>query len=120
VAGVSAIPLDYGLVEGLSITQTRQLQVRGSILNSVIADRTSPVTYGYEDKFPLYFGGTPVFNLSTGIGRFGGSGSLGQQPRERPSGRGGPDDPVCLVKTGHFNRRRRRDFLAFMNTVVAD
>jgi hypothetical protein len=93
VAGVSAIPLDYGLVEGLSITQTRQLQVRGSILNSVVADRTSPVTYGYDDKFPLYFGGTPVFNLSTGIGRFGASGSFGQQPGERPSGRGGPDDP---------------------------
>jgi transposase len=25
-----------------------------------------------------------------------------------------------LVKTGHFNRRRRRDFLTFMNSVVAD
>lgn len=95
VGGVSAIPIDYGLVEGLSIVETPQLQARGSVLSSVVADKKSPVTYGYGDNLAVYFGGAPVFNLATGFGGFGGSGRFGQQQQTqgRPSGRGGLNDP---------------------------
>ncbi len=90
-----ALALDYGLVEGVSIQEARQLQVRGSILNSDVVDKRSPVTYGYDDRLPLYFSGAPVLNLSTGLGGFGGGmgGPGGQQAGGRETGRGGVNDP---------------------------
>ena len=60
ITGNGAIPIDYGLVEGLSLDeQPRQLQARGTVLNAEILDKKSPVTYGYDDKLALYFAGSP-------------------------------------------------------------
>jgi hypothetical protein len=95
--GNSSIPIDYGLVEGLSIVEARQLQLRGSILNSEIADSNSPITYGYGDKLPLYFSGAPVLNLITGFAALGGGGGGGAfggaLPGGRETGRGSLNDP---------------------------
>jgi hypothetical protein len=93
VAGGSSLPIDYGLVEGLSIAEPRQLQVRGSVLNAEVVDPGSPVAYGYDDKTALYFAGAPVFNLRTGAEMFRGFGGSDQVPGGRETGRGGPDDP---------------------------
>jgi hypothetical protein len=93
VAGSSSLPIDYGLVEGLSIAEPRQLQVRGSVLNAEVADPGCPVAYGYDDRTALYFGGSPVFNLRTGAELFRGFGGSDQAPGGRETGRGGPDDP---------------------------
>lgn len=88
IGGNASIPIDFGLVDGVSIQQTRELQVRGSIVNAVVADRKSPIVYGYGDKLPVYFNQTPVFQVSLtgGMGRDDG-------PAARPSGRGSPTDP---------------------------
>ena len=93
VAGSSALPIDYGLVEGLSIAEPRQLQVRGSVLNAEVVEAGSPVAYGYDEKTALYFAGAPVFNLRTGAEMFRGFGGSDQSQGGRETGRGGPDDP---------------------------
>ena len=89
----ASIPIDFGLVEGVSITQTRELQARGSVLNVTVADKGSPITYGYSDKFAVYFSQAPVFQVSLtgGMGMRGGAGD--DAPAGRPSGRGTATDP---------------------------
>jgi hypothetical protein len=91
VTGNVSIPIDYGLIEGVSITTTRELQARGSVLNAVISDKKSPVTYGYGDNLSVYFSQAPVLQVST-TGGFGGFGA-GDTPAGRPTGRGTPTDP---------------------------
>ncbi len=90
VQGSGSVPIDYGLVEGISIVEARQLQARGSVLSAEVADK-GPVTYGYEDKLALYFSGAPVLNVTTGFGGRGGFG--GPQTGGRATGRGGVNDP---------------------------
>ncbi|MFH1574370.1 MAG: M14 family zinc carboxypeptidase, partial [Acidobacteriota bacterium] len=91
VENIASIPIDYGLVEGLTIQQPDRLRVRGSVLKAVIADKSSPVTYGYGDSLPLYFGGSTLLNLGTGLQAF--AGFLPSETAERPTGRGGLNDP---------------------------
>lgn len=90
VTGNVSIPIDYGLIDSVSISTTRELQVRGSVLNAIISDKKSPITYGYGDTLPVYFSQSPVLQVSTngGLGGFGGDASAG-----RPTGRGTTTDP---------------------------
>ena len=90
IAGNDSIPIDYGLIEGVSISTTRELQARGSVLNAVISDKKSPITYGYGDNLSVYFSQAPVLQVSTN-GGFGGFG--GDAPAGRPTGRGSATDP---------------------------
>ncbi|MDX2268995.1 MAG: M14 family zinc carboxypeptidase [Bryobacter sp.] len=85
IQGNASIPIDYGLVEGVSIAPTPGLQVSGSVLSSYVADKASPIVYGYDEKIPLYFRSAPVFRLDL----------VGPAPANlpRPTGRGGPNDP---------------------------
>ncbi|HYL73373.1 MAG TPA: M14 family zinc carboxypeptidase [Bryobacteraceae bacterium] len=97
IAGNDSIPIDYGLIDGVSITTTRELQARGSVLNSVIADKRSPIAYGYGDNLAIYFSQAPVLQVSAtgglGFGGGGGGGQFGDTPAGRPTGRGTPTDP---------------------------
>ncbi len=91
----ASIPIDYGLVEGVSITPARELQVRGSVLMSTVSDKLSPIMYGYDDKTPVYFNSAPILQVSTPGGGFGGGGggrAPGTAAPARPTGRGGPND----------------------------
>ncbi|HEX3746894.1 MAG TPA: M14 family zinc carboxypeptidase [Bryobacteraceae bacterium] len=100
ITGNASIPIDYGLAEGVSIVNAPELRVRGSVLNSSIADKGSPIAYGYGDKLALYFNQAPVLSVGGG-GGFGGRGGGGRGGRgggrggasstegaARPSGRG--------------------------------
>ncbi len=83
-----SIPVDYGLIDGVSITQTRDLRARGSILNSTISDKKSPIAYGYGDKLAIYFNQAPVLQVSaTGMSGFGGrgGGGFGAEAAGRPT-----------------------------------
>jgi hypothetical protein len=96
IAGNDSIPIDYGLIDGVSITATRELQARGSVLNSVIADKTSPIAYGYGENLAVYFSQAPVLQVSAtgGLGGGGGGGGqFGDTPAGRPTGRGTLTDP---------------------------
>ncbi len=90
IQGNASIPIDYGLVEGVSIQPTRELQASGSVLSSYVSDKLSPIVYGYDEKIPLYFKNAPVFQVSLG-GGLGGGGQAA--PAGRVTGRGGLNDP---------------------------
>jgi hypothetical protein len=114
VMSTSSIPIDYGLVEGLSIQEPRQLQLRGSVLSSEVVDKRTPITYGYEDKLAVYFSGAPIFNLSTGFAGFGGGGGGGgfgggAQAGGRETGRGGVNDPDVPQARPLFTPARREE-----------
>jgi Zinc carboxypeptidase len=100
IGGVTSIPIDFGLIEGVTIQEARQLQARGSVYRVVFADRKSPIAYGYDEKLAIYFNQAPLFQVSVlggqGGGRGGGrnqAGGQAGQAGQRPSGRGGLNDP---------------------------
>jgi hypothetical protein len=88
VASSTHLPVDLGLVDTVSITQTRQLQVRGAIVRANVEDAASPIAYGYDDSLGVYFNQAPVFRISLAGTRGG-----GDQEGARPSGRGTSTDP---------------------------
>ena len=88
VAGNASIPIDYGLVDGVSIVPARELRAQGGVYNSVFADKGSPIAYGYGDQLPIYFNQQPLLQL--------GGGAPPQAidvPPGRPTGRGTLTDP---------------------------
>jgi hypothetical protein len=99
ITGNASIPIDYGLVEGVTIQNTPELRARGSVLESVIADRRSPIAYGYGERLALYFNQAPVFQVSAG--GFGGRGGAG-------GGRGGAA-AASGAGTGRLSGRGRPD-----------
>lgn len=93
IASNATLPLDYGLIDGVSIQSTPQLRARGSVMNSVIADARSPIVYGYEGAVPVYFNSAPVFNVAPlGVAMGGGGGGGAPGAAARPTGRGSATD----------------------------
>ena len=67
---------EYGLTSGITVEEPAQLFVRGSILRGKVADKKSPLAYGFDGSdLPVYFNQAPV--LSAGGGGFGGFGGFG-------------------------------------------
>jgi hypothetical protein len=100
VGGNASIPIDYGMVTGVTIQDARDLKARGSILSTVFADRRSPIAYGYDERLAVYFNQAPLLNVGGGGGGFGGGGGGGGNfgggggtGANRPSGRGTLEDP---------------------------
>ena len=91
IAGSAALPISLGITEGVSITTTRQLQARGAVLNADVADRKSPIAYGYDERVGVYFNQAPVFRVSV-AGEGLGFSPFGEQ-EGRTSGRGSLTDP---------------------------
>jgi hypothetical protein len=88
----SSMPIHFGLAQGISIKQTEELWARGGVFQAEVADRSSPIAYGYDEDLAVYFNTAPVFALGSARGqRFrymqaGGS-------RDRVTGRGSKNDP---------------------------
>ena len=101
ITSTSALTIDTGITPYISITQTRQLQARGSVVSANIEDKRSPIAYGYDDTLGMYFSTAPVFRVSLAGGGFGGGGgggggggaAAGEGAGSRPSGRGSATDP---------------------------
>jgi len=87
IAGNASVPIDFGLIDGVSIVPARELQVRGSVVNAVVTDKGSPIAYGYG-RLAVYFNQAPVFRVSTTGGR-----TEDEEPTPRTSGRGSATDP---------------------------
>ena len=65
------------------VQQSDTLYARGSVLKTLLGDRTSPILYGYDQNaLAVYFNQAPIFTIAAGGpgGRGGG-------------GRGGPNIP---------------------------
>lgn len=92
-----SLPVHFGFAQGVSMKTTTNLWARGSVYKTEIADKSSPIVYGYSDELGVYFSQAPVFNIgfAGGFGRFEftgefpGAGGAGG----RASGRGGINDP---------------------------
>lgn len=94
VGNNASIPIDFGMVSGVSIQEARLLNARGSVINASFADRRSPIAYGYDEKLAVYFSQSPLLQVATiGAGGFGGGGAGTGQPIGRPTGRGTESDP---------------------------
>ena len=91
----ATIPIDFGITEGVSISESRTLMARGSVMNATFADRKSPIAYGYDEKLAVYFNQAPLLQVSAlgGFGGGGGGGGQGGQAQGRPTGRGSATDP---------------------------
>ena len=75
----AAIFPDYGLISEVTVEQPAQLFVRGSILRGRLADRLSPIAYGYGGSdVPVYFSQAPVLNA-------GGTAGRGAAPPQNPN-----------------------------------
>jgi hypothetical protein len=94
IGGNASIPIDFGLVEGLSIQAPRELNVRGSVLSSAFSDRKSPISYGYGEKLAVYFNQAPVFNTNL-LGGAAAAAAAGVAP-SRATGRGSASDPDVI------------------------
>lgn len=65
----------YNLTSGITIESPRDLFARGTILRGVVADRTSPITYGFDGQLPVYFNQDPVMSVGGSAALFAGGGS---------------------------------------------
>jgi len=91
----SALPIHFGLAQGLAVKDTPNLWARGGVYKAELDDRTSPLAYGYDDTLGIYFSQAPVF----AAGGFGGRGMMpgfGGPQTGRPSGRGAAGDPDVI------------------------
>jgi hypothetical protein len=69
---------DFGISNGVTVEHPAELFVRGSILRGKIADKKSPIAYGYDGSdLPVYFNQDPVLNAGGGGGGRGGRGGGG-------------------------------------------
>lgn len=103
VGGISQIPINYGITNGVSIQPANNLRARGSIYNATFSDRKSPIAYGYDAGLPIYFNQAPLFQVAAGGGGGGfggggggGGGQGGAGGAARASGRGGVGDPDVI------------------------
>jgi len=68
---------EYNLTPGISIETPDNLYARGSVLKTILGDRTSPVLYGYDQNaLAVYFNQAPVLRVG-GAGGFGGGRGAG-------------------------------------------
>ncbi len=64
---------EYNLTPGVTVEAPADLFVRGSIIRGIIADKKSPIAYGYPGtQVPVYFNSAPVLNAGGVTGGMGG------------------------------------------------
>ena len=65
----SRLPIELGFNSTVSITPTTRLVARGAVFRAQIADRGSPIMYGYEEStLPVYFNTSPLFTVAPAAG----------------------------------------------------
>jgi hypothetical protein len=70
---------EYKLTTGVTVEEPQGLFVRGSVMRGIVADRSSPIAYGYDAQVPVYFNQSPVLAVG-GAGGGGGRGGGGAIP----------------------------------------
>jgi len=82
----------FGLTTGITIEEPAALFARGSIMRGLIADRKSPIVYGYDGtQLPVYFNQAPVISA--------GGGGLPPQLAALAGGGGGPSQNITPMAT---------------------
>ena len=76
--GTATIFPEFNLTPGVTIEQGEGLYARGSVLKTFLADKTSPVLYGYDQNaLAVYFNQGPIFSVGGGGGGGGRGGGRG-------------------------------------------
>jgi hypothetical protein len=58
---------DYGITTQVSVEHPATLYAKGALMRGIIADKMSPIVYGYTgDQMPIYFSQDPVLNTRGG------------------------------------------------------
>jgi hypothetical protein len=96
VADTSRFAVTIGLTEGVSLATAQKMKIVGSVVGTRLVDSASPIAYGYEEKVAGYCDNGPIFNLSSIAGERRRR-RLGTATKERPTGRGGVDDPDFTI-----------------------
>jgi hypothetical protein len=73
---------DYGITTQVTVEHPTTLYAKGALMRGMIADKKSPIVYGYTgDQLPVYFSQDPVLRAAGGGGRGGfGGGAVRQVP----------------------------------------
>jgi len=63
---------DYGITTQVNVEHPTTLYAKGALMRGIIADKKSPIVYGYTgDQMPIYFSQDPVLNTRGGAPRGG-------------------------------------------------
>jgi hypothetical protein len=81
-------------VPGVDLVEPRGLRAQGSVFRTSVADKESPILYGYGDTLPVYFSQAPLFRAGIPVilGGGGGGGAGTEENAGRVSGRGSAAD----------------------------
>lgn len=63
IGSAGTLPVDYGFLREVSLGEVGDIFVPGSILQGTVTNQDNPLTYGYEDDFPLYHQWGPYFDI---------------------------------------------------------
>ncbi|HEX7129534.1 MAG TPA: hypothetical protein VF217_05615, partial [Rhodanobacteraceae bacterium] len=83
--------IETGLAPGVSVAPAKGARVVGSVLRADLVDKDSPIARGYDDSFALYSSSGLAFDVSSQT--IGNRGIPAAQDYQKPTGRGGPDEP---------------------------
>lgn len=82
--GTTGTLVEYKLAPGVNLADAQGLYVRGSVLKTLLGDRTSPILYGYDQNaIAVLWSNSPVLSAGPGGFAVGGGGRGGR------GGRGG-------------------------------
>lgn len=108
VTGTCAIPIQYGLVSGVSIVESRELFAPGGVYAAENMARSNPIFSSYDETVGVYFSRGPLLSVGGGGGGQGGS-------QGRPSGRGDARDPdIAQGRPPHVARNESGDASPFV------
>jgi phosphohistidine phosphatase SixA len=92
ITNSTALPIHFGLARGVSQRDTDGLWARGGVFRTTVVDRTSPLTYGYDDELGVYFNSGPVLSVAGDPAPRAPQAIDAGSTTARASGRGGIDD----------------------------
>jgi hypothetical protein len=84
-----------GMASSVNVSNSEKMKIIGAVVGTRLVDGSSPIAYGYSEKVAAYCDNGPVFSLTSIAG--GRRRRLGPEMSERPTGRGGKNDPDFAV-----------------------
>ena len=124
--GIVQLPIQMGFTANVNVVPSRELVARGGIYKAEVAERASPITFGYDAGFPVYFSNSPLLQVGSapapvaagepaggGRGR-GGRGGVG---RGGGGGRGGDAGPPVTPPPGGMTPGEPRTIVRFHQSV---
>jgi hypothetical protein len=92
VESASALPVEGGMTEMLSLRRPQKLVCPGDVLLADVEDAKSPIAYGYGEKLYVYYRANALLNVGFGFGWR----RREEEGETRSSGRGSLTDPDVI------------------------